>query len=142
MYSILFGVISPGFKSQFHHLIPMWFKGKVLTFLCQFLILKWVKSLSQVRLFATPWTAAYHAPPSMGFSRQEYWSRVPSPSPMTNLDSIKKQRRHFANKSSFSQSHGFSSNHIWMWELDHKESWAPKNWCFFKKYKFIYFNWS
>ena len=40
-----------------------------------------VKSLSRVRLFATPWTAAYQAPSSMGFSRQEYWSGVPSPSP-------------------------------------------------------------
>ena len=45
---------------------------------------KWkvkVKSLSRVWLFATPWTAAYQAPPSMGFSRQEYWSGVPLPSP-------------------------------------------------------------
>ena len=45
---------------------------------------KWkvkVKSLSRVRLLATPWTAAYQAPPSMGFSRQEYWSGMPSPSP-------------------------------------------------------------
>ena len=44
---------------------------------------KWkvkVKSLSRVRLFATPWTAAYQAPPPMGFSRQEYWSGVPLPS--------------------------------------------------------------
>ena len=40
-----------------------------------------VKSLNRVWLFATPWTAAYQAPPSMGFSRQEYWSGVPSPSP-------------------------------------------------------------
>ena len=40
-----------------------------------------VKSLSQVRLLETPWTAAYQAPPSMGFSRQEYWSGVPLPSP-------------------------------------------------------------
>ena len=40
-----------------------------------------VKSLSHVRLLATPWTAAYHAPPSMGFSRQEYWSGLPLPSP-------------------------------------------------------------
>ena len=40
-----------------------------------------VKSLSHVWLFATPWTAAYQAPPSMGFSRQEYWSGVPLPSP-------------------------------------------------------------
>ena len=45
---------------------------------------KWkvkVKSLSRVRLLATPWTAAHQAPPSMGFSRQEYWSGVPLPSP-------------------------------------------------------------
>ena len=45
---------------------------------------KWkvkVKSLSHVQLLVTPWTAAYQAPPSMGFSRQEYWSGVPLPSP-------------------------------------------------------------
>ena len=41
-----------------------------------------VKSLSRVRLLATPWTVAYQAPPSMGFSRQEYWSGVPLPSPV------------------------------------------------------------
>ena len=40
-----------------------------------------VKSLSRVRLFATPWTVAYQAPPSMGFSRQECWSELPFPSP-------------------------------------------------------------
>ena len=43
---------------------------------------------------------------------------------------IKKQRHYFANKGSSSQSYGFSSSHAWMWELDYKESWAPKNWCF------------
>ena len=50
---------------------------------------KWkvkVKSLSRVRLLATPWTAAYQAPPSMGFSRQEYWSGVPLPSPWEALE--------------------------------------------------------
>ena len=41
---------------------------------------------------------------------------------------IKKQRHYFANKAS--QSYGFSSSHVWMWELDHKKSWALKNWCF------------
>ena len=41
-----------------------------------------VKSFSRVQLFATPWSAAYQAPPSMGFSRQEYWSGVPLPSPL------------------------------------------------------------
>ena len=40
-----------------------------------------MKSLSRVRLFATPWTVAYQAPPSMGFSRQEFWSGLPLPSP-------------------------------------------------------------
>ena len=37
---------------------------------------------------------------------------------------------YFADKGPFSQSYGFSSSHVWMWELDYKESWAPKNWCF------------
>ena len=43
---------------------------------------------------------------------------------------IKKQRHHFANKGPSSQSYGFSSSHTWIWELDHKEGWAMKNWCF------------
>ena len=55
---------------------------------------KWkvkVKSLSRVWLLATPWTAAYQAPPSMGFSRQEYWSGVPLPSLFLNLLTPKQQ---------------------------------------------------
>ena len=44
---------------------------------------------------------------------------------MTNLDSlVKKERYHFADKGPYSQSYGFSSSHVWMWELDYKESWA------------------
>ena len=43
---------------------------------------------------------------------------------------IKKQGHSFADKSPSSQSNGFSSRNVWMWELDHKESWVPKNWCF------------
>ena len=43
---------------------------------------------------------------------------------------IRKQRHYFANKSSSTQGYGFSSSHVWMWELDYKESWALKNWCF------------
>ena len=53
---------------------------------------KWkvkVKSLSHARLLATPWTAAYQAPSSMGFSRQEYWSGVPLPSPFVITATIK-----------------------------------------------------
>ena len=50
---------------------------------------------------------------------------------MNNLDSILKSRGiTFANKCPSSQSYGFSSDHVWMWELDYKESWALKNWCF------------
>ena len=43
---------------------------------------------------------------------------------------VEKQRDHFADKGPYSQGYGFSSSHLWMWQLDHKESWAPKNWWF------------
>ena len=50
---------------------------------------------------------------------------------VTNLDSILKSQRHyFADKVLSSQSYSFSSSHVWMWELNHKERWVPKNWCF------------
>ena len=48
---------------------------------------------------------------------------------MTNLDSILKSRD-FLSKGPSTQGYGFSSGHVWMWELDYRESWAPKNWCF------------
>ena len=54
-------------------------------------------------LFATPWTAAYQVPPSMGFSRQEYWSGVPLPSQDKPRGCIKEQRHYFANKGPSSQ---------------------------------------
>ena len=56
----------------------------------------------------TPWKESYHQP------RQH----------------IKKQRHYFANKGPSHQGCGFSSSHVWMWELDYKESWVPRNWCF------------
>ena len=49
---------------------------------------------------------------------------------MTNLDSILKSRHYFADKGPSSQSYNFSSSHVWMWGLDHREGWMPKNWCF------------
>ena len=49
---------------------------------------------------------------------------------VTNLVSELNQRHCFAHKAPYSQSYGFSSSQVWMWELDYKESWAPKNWCF------------
>ena len=56
----------------------------------------------------TPWKKSYHQP------RQH----------------LEKQRNYFVNKGPSSQGYGFSSGHVWMWELDYKGSWAPKNWCF------------
>ena len=50
------------------------------------LLLLLLSHFSHVRLFATPWTAAYQAPLSMGFARQEYWSGMPSPSPSYTLE--------------------------------------------------------
>ena len=47
-----------------------------------------------------------------------------------NLDSILKSRHYFANKVPSGQGYGFSSSHVWMWELDYKKSWTPNNWCF------------
>ena len=49
---------------------------------------------------------------------------------VTNLDNVKKQRYHFVDKGPYSQSHGFFSSDVQVWELDHKEGWALKNWCF------------
>ena len=49
---------------------------------------------------------------------------------MTNLDSILKSRHYFANKGLSNQGYGFSSGHVWMWELDCEKNWVPKNWCF------------
>ena len=51
------------------------------------------QSVSRVGLFATPWTAAHQAPLSMGFSRQEYWSGVPLPSPKINPKDVEKQNK-------------------------------------------------
>ena len=49
---------------------------------------------------------------------------------MTNLDSILKNRHYFANNGPYSENHGFSSSHVWIWELDHKEDWSLKKWYF------------
>ena len=67
----------------------------------------------------------------MGFSRQEYWSGVPLPSPMTNLDSVLKSRNiTLPRKVQIAKAMVFSNSHVWMWELDHNEGWALQNWCF------------
>ena len=56
------------------------------------LLLMLLSRFSRVRPFATPWTAAYQAPPPMGFSRQEYWSRLPLPFPINQLYISKKKK--------------------------------------------------
>ena len=55
------------------------------------------------------------------------WMASPTPQPRQH---IKKQRHYFTKEGPSSQSYVFSNSHVWMWELDYKESWAPKNWCF------------
>ena len=71
-----------------------------------------VKALSHVLLLVTPWTAAYQAPPSMGFFRQEYWSGVPLPSRVTLLQSLIIYRTmHLINC--------FKSSHHFCWSLSH-----------------------
>ena len=79
-----------------------------------------VKSLSHVQLFGNPWTVAYQAPPSMGFSRQEYWSGLPFPSPGDvpdpgiKLRSPAFQADALTSEPPGKQSYGFSSSHVWM----------------------------
>ena len=79
---------------------------------CQTLFFGAPKSLQMVtaamKLKDTPWQESYDRP------RQH----------------IKRQRHYFVHKGLSSQGYGFSSSHVWMWELDYKESWALKNWCF------------
>ena len=90
---------------------------------CQFLLqcMKVKRESELAESCLTLWTAAYQAPLPMEVSRQEYWSGVPLPW---------RTRLKWLSSSSSSQSYGFSNSHVWIWELDHKESWALKNWCF------------
>ena len=74
------------------------------------------KSLSRVRLFLTPWTAAYQAPPSMGFSRQEHWSGLPFPSPRRESEKWKWSRSVMSDSS---RPHGLQ---LW-WALCNSVSW-------------------
>ena len=78
---------------------------------------KWkvkVKSLSRVRLFETPWTVAHQTPPSTGFSRQEYWSGVPSPSPRRQSAHLTKRGQQKISASGRSQDwiHTFEKKHL------------------------------
>ena len=85
---------------RFEHYKTIWCINKRMTFFICNLDLNWTE--------LTPWKESYDQP----------------------REHIKKQRHCFANKGLSSQDYSFSSGHVWMWELDHKEIWAPKNWCF------------
>ena len=81
---------------------------------------KWkgkVKSLSRVRLLATPWTAAYQAPPCMGFSRQEYWSGVPLPSltDQSSQEHLAKPNQSFSGTGSMVRSTGSVHGLMYLW---------------------------
>ena len=83
-----------------------------------------------------PWTEGPGGLQSMGSLRVGHdWSDLAAAAPSKkSYDKprlhITKQRHYFANKDPSSESYGFSSSRVWMWELDCKEGWAPKNWCF------------
>ena len=82
-----------------------------------------VKSLSRVRLFATPWTIAHQAPPSMGFSRHRYWSGVPFPSPGDFADpGIEPRSSALQSDALTSEPPGKPSNH---WGNQINCSWTP-----------------
>ena len=84
---------------------------------------KWkvkVKLLSRVRLLATPWTAAYQAPSSMGFSRQEYWSGVPLPSPVSGRERSKSTTLKWTSKAHLSRAADRTGTDTVRWE----ESWG------------------
>ena len=82
------------------------------------LLISWLQSLSVVisRWWVQPWNQKALVPWKKSYDQPR--------------QHIKKQRHYFVNKGLSSQGYGFSSSHIWMWELDYKESWALKNWCF------------
>ena len=63
-------------------------------------------------------------------SHEIKWRLLLGRKAITNLDNIIKSRCYFTNEGPSSQKYGFSSSHVWMWELDHKEIWVQKNWCF------------
>ena len=117
---------------------------------------KWkvkVKSLRGVWLLATPWTAAYQAPPSMGFSRQEYWSGVPLLSPLHDCSnswmltaqtlSLYRHCRHLPELLALEWSWMFSTNNVYtfLFQLDQFSCTVNKSLTFLISEHFDYFYW-
>ena len=121
--NILICMYSSFFSSRKYFLLHLWFGAqflhqrpatyRILFIACPYLLsslwsfLSFI-STSILRVWRKPWKKSYDQP------RQH----------------IKKQRHYLADKGPSSQSYGFPRSHVWMWKLDHKESWALKNWCF------------
>ena len=82
---------------------------------------------SSILAWKIPWTKEPGQATIHGVSKSRTWLSYFTHSLRQH---IKKQRHYFVNKGPSSRSYGFSSSHVWMWELDYKESWALKNWCF------------
>ena len=125
-------------------LCPWDFPGKNTGVGCHFLLqcVK-VKLLSHVQLLATPWTVAYQAPPPMGFPRQEYWSGVPLPSPITeseeelksHLMKVKEESEKTGLKLNIQKTKIMASSPITSWQINGETMervtdfifWAPKS---------------
>ena len=82
----------------------------------------WCSCLKNPRDGRAWWAAVYGVTQS--------WTWLKQLSSSSSRQHIKKQQHYFAKKGPSSQRYGFSSGHVWMWELDYKESWVQKNWCF------------
>ena len=99
--------------SSFHSMLDLTFSNKHVVWLINIKGSVWI----------TIWN--YLANLWGSFGRRAFEKKA-----MTNLESILKNRHYIANKVLSSQTVDFSSSHVWTWELDYKESWALKNWCF------------
>ena len=113
-------------QTQYSHPVP--YETDILN---HSIVSEWVKSLSRVWLFATPWTSAYQASPSMGFSRQEYWSGLPFPSPGDLPDpgiepgSPTLEADALTSEPQGSPNHSISSSQIWHFATS--IIWPPKS---------------
>ena len=83
---------------------------------------KWKWKWSRVRLLSSPWTAAYQAPPSMGFSRQEYWSRVPLPSPETDMSRAQDYKRQDVSNSICEKAWRYPVKHLFCSIIERKRN--------------------
>ena len=115
------------------------FKSRDITLLTKVCIVTGGLVTKSCLTLSSTWTVAHQALLSWGFSRQEYWSGLSVPPPEHLPDPGIKPRSLYCRQILLptelpgklsSQSHGFSNSHVWMWELNHKQGWVMKDWCF------------